>query len=33
MQTSLFMIVPLSVIFAWEQRHIIEGIAAAATKG
>jgi ABC-type glycerol-3-phosphate transport system permease component len=26
-------IVPLLVIFAWAQRHIIEGIAAGATKG
>jgi len=33
MSAALFVIVPLLVIFAWAQRHIIEGIAAGATKG
>jgi sn-glycerol 3-phosphate transport system permease protein len=33
MAAALFVIVPLLVIFAWAQRHIIEGIAAGATKG
>ena len=33
MAASIFVIVPLLVIFAWAQRHIIEGIAAGATKG
>jgi len=33
MAASMFVIVPLLVIFAWAQRHIIEGIAAGATKG
>lgn len=33
MAASLFVIAPLLVIFAWAQRHIIEGIAAGATKG
>ena len=30
---AVFVIVPLLVIFAWAQKHIIEGIAAGATKG
>ena len=33
MAASIFVIAPLLVIFAWAQRHIIEGIAAGATKG
>jgi sn-glycerol 3-phosphate transport system permease protein len=33
MAASLFVIAPLLLIFAWAQRHIIEGIAAGATKG
>ena len=33
MAATLFVIVPLLIIFAWAQRHIIEGIAAGATKG
>ena len=33
MAASLFLTLPLLVIFAWAQRHIIEGIAAGATKG
>jgi sn-glycerol 3-phosphate transport system permease protein len=33
MAASLFVIVPLLIVFAWAQRHIIEGIAAGATKG
>jgi sn-glycerol 3-phosphate transport system permease protein len=33
MAASMFVIVPLLLIFAWAQRHIIEGIAAGATKG
>ncbi len=33
MAASLFVIAPLLVIFAWAQKHIIEGIAAGATKG
>jgi sn-glycerol 3-phosphate transport system permease protein len=33
MAASMFVILPLLVIFAWAQRHIIEGIAAGATKG
>ncbi|MFN8678809.1 MAG: carbohydrate ABC transporter permease [Thermomicrobiales bacterium] len=33
MAASIFVIAPLLVIFGWAQRHIIEGIAAGATKG
>ena len=33
MAASIFVIAPLLIIFAWAQRHIIEGIAAGATKG
>ncbi|MFT4037977.1 MAG: carbohydrate ABC transporter permease [Thermomicrobiales bacterium] len=33
MAAVIFVIAPLLVIFAWAQRHIIEGIAAGATKG
>jgi sn-glycerol 3-phosphate transport system permease protein len=33
MAASIFVILPLLIIFAWAQRHIIEGIAAGATKG
>ena len=33
MAASIFVILPLLIVFAWAQRHIIEGIAAGATKG
>jgi sn-glycerol 3-phosphate transport system permease protein len=33
MAASIFVILPLLVVFVWAQRHIIEGITAGATKG
>jgi len=33
MAATIFVVLPLLVVFLWAQKHIIEGLTAGATKG
>jgi sn-glycerol 3-phosphate transport system permease protein len=33
MASSLFLIIPVMIVFLWVQRYIVDGIAAGAVKG